>query len=226
MKAIRAAAIGLALCATTLNARAAELCALFGDLTTLQTAAVQQLLMVSALACNEVDPYNAFVIGHQSELQKSDRDLQSFFARLKTETGVDDYNAFKTRIANTYSLLSAQDKEEYCALTRAALERSQDRTGSLQEFVLSQPFVLAIGYRSCGTTIAGAKFSILPLARAPQAPAQAQKLPSSRTVTNAPAQQTPESPGASWAIHRGTDYFYIGRSLRDLYAPYTYYWRR
>src|SRR5690349_2950783 len=105
MKAIRTVVIGLALCATTVNVRAAEICALFDDVTALQTAAVQQLLMVSALACNEVNSYNGFVIAHQSELQKSDRELQSFFVRRKTQTGIDDYNAFKTRIANTYSLL-------------------------------------------------------------------------------------------------------------------------
>src|SRR6185369_7050130 len=45
MRLIRIAILGLALCATAVSARAAELCALFDELTTLQTAAVQQLLM-------------------------------------------------------------------------------------------------------------------------------------------------------------------------------------
>jgi hypothetical protein len=225
MKAIRTAVIALALSATTLNARAAELCALFDDLTTLQTAAVQQVLMVSALACNEAASYNAFVLGHQSELQKSDRDLQNFFSRLKSKTGVDDYNAFKTRIANTYSLLSAQDKEEYCALTKAILERSQDKSTSLQEFMLLQPFVSAIRYQSCGDSVAGGKFTILPLAA--QATTQGLSRSSSPSGASAPAQPPSEASGGSWTIHRGTDYVYTGRSSRDLYAPYTYYyWRR
>ena len=235
MKAIRTAVIGLALCATTVNVRAAELCALFDDLATLQTAAVQQLLMVSALACNEVASYNGFVVAHQSELQKSDRDLQNFFARLKTQTGSDDYNAFKTRIANTYSLLSAQDKDQYCALTRAALQRSQDRRRSLQEFILTQPALLAIGYQSCGDIVVGGTFSILPPARKVVAPAQAQNAPASRgerTPAQQPNQIQPDfrhlrhyqehrGPG----IWRGSDYFYIGDALRRLYAPYADNWR-
>src|SRR5215467_7437380 len=93
MKAIRTAIIGFALFATTVDARAAEFCARFDDLTTLQTAAVQQSLMVSALACNETASYNAFVLGHQSELQRADRDLQDYFLRANPETGIDDYNA-------------------------------------------------------------------------------------------------------------------------------------
>ena len=226
MRLIRIAILGLALCATAVSARAAELCALFDELTTLQTAAVQQLLMVSALACNEINSYNAFVVAHRSELQKSDRDLHSFFARLKPQTGVDDYNAFKTRIANTYSLLSAQDKGQYCELTEAALQHSQDTRRSLQEFTLAQPVLLTMGYQSCGELVSGETFSVLPPGRRADAPAQDQSVPVSRGVASAPAQEPPRSiqPDSPYLRHyqerpgpgiwRGTEYFYIGDQIR------------
>ena len=225
MRVIRIAVLGLALCVTTVSARAAELCALFDEWTTMQTAAVQQLLMVSALACNDVDSYNAFVLAHRSELQKSDRDLHNFFTRLKSQTGVDDYNAFKTRMANTYSLLSAQDKGQYCALTQAALQRSQDPRRSLQDFTLAEPVLLTMGYQSCGDLVSGETFSVLPSGRRADAPAQEQSVPVARGVASAPAQQPrsiqPDSPYLRHyqerpgpGIWRGTEYFYIGDQIR------------
>ena len=231
MKAIRAAIIGFALCAATVESRAAELCALYGDLTTLQTAAIQQSLMVSALACNEASSYNAFVLGHQKELQKSDRDLQGFFTRLNSATGIGDYHAYKTRLANAYSLLSAQHKEEYCALTRAVFERSQSGSArSLREFILAQPLVFAIGYRSCGELVGGDTFTTPTVKRT--------SVPASGGVTSGPAQQLRQAPPAFWDQRRydgssrretrkGSDYFYDGRSFRRLYSPYTdSFWRR
>ena len=201
MKAIRTALIGLALFATTVQGRAAELCALLDDLTALQTAAVQQRLMVSALACNETSAYNAFVLGHQGELQRADAELQSFFTRQNAATGIDDYHAYKTRLANVYSLLSAQHKLEYCAITRAALERSnKNETDSLREFILAQPLVLTVASRSCGDQVSGERFTFLP----PKAP-------------GAPGPLA----GQSRRIYRGSDYFfYDGRSLRSLYDPF------
>jgi hypothetical protein len=207
MKAITTAVIGFALLATTANGRAAELCAFFDDLTTLQTAAVQQRFMVSALACNGTQSYNAFVLGHQDELQKADRDLQSLFMRLNSATGADDYHAYKTRLANIYSLLSAQHKEEYCALTRAALERSQSgETHSLREFVLAQPLVLAAALQSCGESVAGQKFTILP--------ARTASAPGSRTVEGAVSRLR--------GLFPGSDYFFFdGQFLRPLHGPFT-----
>ncbi len=230
MKAIRTAIIGFALLATTVDGRAAEFCALFDDLTTLQTAAVQQRLMVSALVCNETSSYNAFVLGHQSELQKADRDLQNFFTRSNSETGFADYNAYKTKLANIYSLLSARDKEKYCELTRAALARSQSGdTQSLQEFILAQPLMLPAGNRSCGDSVAGETASILPPAVVPAAAAKPSTFPSAAST---PQQQPRQSPGAPRYQRRydGSDrrssydrnyYYYLGRSLRSLYGGYT-----
>jgi hypothetical protein len=216
MKTIKPAVIAFVLLATTVNGHAAEPCALLDDLTALQTAAVQQRLMVSAFVCNETSSYNAFVLGHQRELQKSDEDLQSFFLRQNMASGIDDYHAYKTRLANAYSLVSAQHKEEYCRLTHTALERSQrGEPNSLREFILAQPLVLVAASRSCGDPVTGEIFATPAISR---------------------STQSRQSPGASWdgrsydygrrGISRGGDYyFYDGRSLR--YNPYTdFFWRR
>jgi hypothetical protein len=195
MKSIRMAAVGMALVAMTVDGHAAETCALFDDLTTLQIAAVQQRFMISALVCNQTSSYNAFVTGHQGELQRADNDLQAFFIRLNAATGIGDYHAYKTRLANTYSLVSAQHKDEFCTLTRAAMERSQSgETHSLREFILTQPLAIAIGYRSCGVTVPGEKY------------------------TN-PIAYGGVSTKAVKGLSRSDYYFYDGRSLRP-YDPY------
>jgi hypothetical protein len=223
MQAIRTATIVFALLAITVNGRAAEFCALFDDLTTLQTAAVQQRLMVSALVCNETSSYNAFVLAHQSELQKSDRDLQDFFTRLNSESGIDDYSAYKTKLANIYSLLSARDKAKYCELTHAALASSQSGdTHSLREFILAQPLMLTIGNRSCGETVAGGTVSIAPN---PPAPAYGVRTSASQGAASQNAQQPGQSPVPSWNQRRHqsfdrrtydrSDYFYWRQSLRS-----------
>jgi hypothetical protein len=199
MKAISMAVVGFAFCASTLESSGAEVCAGVDDLTTLQTAAVQQLLMVSAFVCNEVPSYNAFVLGHQGELQKSDLELQRFFVRLNTRGGIDDYHAYKTRLANTYSLLSVGDKQGYCAVARAAFERSETGdTRTLREFVLREPLGLTLGYSSCGEPIAGRQFMITPMVGRPAAVVE----------------------GATSPISRG-DYFYDGRSFRRLHRHYS-----
>jgi len=226
MQAIRTAVIAFALLAITGNGRAAEFCAAFDDLTTLQTAAVQQRLMVSALVCNETSSYNAFVLAHQSELQKADRDLQDLFTRLNSESGIDDSSAYKTKLANMYSLLSARDKAKYCQLTHAALASSQSGdTHSLREFILAQPLTLAIGNRSCGETVAGGTVSIAPN---PAVPANSVRTPAFQGSASRTVQQPRQSSATSWNQRRHldrrtydrSDYFYMGRSFRSLYGDY------
>ncbi|MGQ0741233.1 MAG: hypothetical protein ACT4OG_02900 [Alphaproteobacteria bacterium] len=102
------------------TAWAAEKCAKSDEMSAMQTAAVQQELMVAALSCNAVTLYNAFVTGYQKELQASDKTLKSLFVRLGGKKGVEDYHAFKTRLANGSSIKSIKNITEFCANAQAA----------------------------------------------------------------------------------------------------------
>src|SRR5689334_10779012 len=150
MRAVGTVSLGLALSSMVGGAWAADVCARAQDLTALQVAAVQQHLMVAALACNDAGLYNTFVVTYRDDLQASDATLKAFFARLGEESGKSDYDAFKTKLANDFSLNSNRSTT-FCrsALTvfRAALNENKK---SLASFALSQPISVDRTFRTCG----------------------------------------------------------------------------
>lgn len=77
----------------------------------LQTAAVQQKLMVAALTCKQTSQYNRFVITYRTELRRSDAQLKRYFRHHGGEAG---YHAYKTRLANAASLESLHGIRRYC----------------------------------------------------------------------------------------------------------------
>jgi hypothetical protein len=107
----RAASTLVAFTSLTASAMAADECARPNEAIALQTAAVQQQLMVAALVCRESGLYNSFVIGYQDELQRSDAVLQHYFE--SRSGGIAAYHAYKTRLANAASLESIHD-DNYC----------------------------------------------------------------------------------------------------------------
>ena len=87
MQRIKTGILGLAFSSMIANAWAEELCARAADLLSLQVAAVQQGLMIAALACHDSELYNTFVVTYRQDLQASDAALQAFFMRLNQTTG-------------------------------------------------------------------------------------------------------------------------------------------
>jgi hypothetical protein len=106
------------------SANAAIGCARPADMTALQTAAMQQRLMVAALSCNAAPAYNDWVHAYQKELQAADQALQSYFKRLNAKTGTSDYHAYKTRLANASSMQSIGDITGYCANAQASFDQA------------------------------------------------------------------------------------------------------
>ncbi len=107
-------ALGLSVITATAGL-AGPKCARPAEVTAIQAAAVQQQLMVAALYCNDTGSYNAFQTGYNKELNKSDKQLLTMFRRLYGwRKGDDEYNAFKTRLANDSSLRSIHDRAGYC----------------------------------------------------------------------------------------------------------------
>jgi hypothetical protein len=90
-------------------------CAKPEEVTAIQTAAIQQELMVAALTCNQITNFNAFQTGFSRELQASDATLHKMFKRIfGNRPGEDQFHAFKTRMANDSSIRSIHDNPGYC----------------------------------------------------------------------------------------------------------------
>ena len=156
MKGIRTGVFGLALFSFVANATAAEICATAQDLTAMQVAAVQQKLMVAALSCNDSALYNDFVTAYHEDLFASDQALQAFFMRHNADTGAADYDSFKTKLANSYSLRSGGNTRAYCGTARTTFKVAlASNRPSLKSFALSQPMASDARYAVCGETIAG-----------------------------------------------------------------------
>jgi hypothetical protein len=155
MRAVGVVSLGLAFSSVIGGAWAGEVCARAQDLTALQVAAVQQHLMVAALACNDAGLYNTFVVTYRDDLQASDATLKAFFARLGENTGKSEYDTFKTKLANDYSLSSNRNKT-FCGnalrVFRAALN---EKKTTLANFALSQPISVDRAYPTCGDKVEG-----------------------------------------------------------------------
>jgi hypothetical protein len=116
---MKAGALSLAGVMLTGNAFAAShmqsKCAKPDEVTAIQTAAIQQELMVAALTCNQITNFNAFQTGFSKELQASDATLHKMFKRIfGARAGEDQFHAFKTRMANDSSIRSIHDNPGYC----------------------------------------------------------------------------------------------------------------
>ena len=161
----------LATCSMAGEAAAETICAGAQDLTALQVASVQQRLMVAALACetDDVALYNSFVTTYQKDLITSDEALQAWFLRRAPATGTDDYHAFKTKMANHYSVRSADDRAGFCSSAdRLFHDALAGRKQSLAAFALSQPMSMDADYTVCGQTVKGESYAYAALREEPK----------------------------------------------------------
>jgi hypothetical protein len=154
----------------TALARPAPKCAKPAEVSAIQTAAIQQELMVAALTCNEIDHFNAFQTGFNKELRESDATLEHMFKRLfGGSRGEAQYHAFKTRLANDSSMRSIHDNVDYCQQARqvfaAALVSQRPR---LADFVATVPVTDESPVNSCEIRVAGG-LANLPSANGPTA---------------------------------------------------------
>jgi hypothetical protein len=171
------------------------------DMAALQTATVQQRFMVAALTCDAADLYNSFVRAYRGDLQKSDVALRAYFVRRDAATGVADYNAFKTKLANVYSARSS-NRKAYCGNATASLQAALKDKKSLADIVSTQPISIDDSYTSCGEAVPGgamvargsADASALPAKAAQAAPSAA---PAVAAAGNPPAEFVSPTPNAA-----------------------------
>jgi hypothetical protein len=109
----------------------------------LETAGLQQRLMVAALTCNDIKAYNNFVLSYRKELQSSDATLLAFF---KKRSGEAAYHSYKTKLANGAEMARLHDGR-YCTRADAAF-RSSEQAGSLAELLQTVP-AIETGFDAC-----------------------------------------------------------------------------
>jgi hypothetical protein len=147
MKMVKTGAMALTLSciAATAWAQGAN-CARPQEAAALQTAQVQQQLMVAALSCDAIPLYNQFVTAYQKELFAQDKGVQAYFKRLNPKTGTADYHAFKTKMANNSSRNSIAQITDYCTKAKEmyATALAPEGRPTLAAFVSSQPYVVDV----------------------------------------------------------------------------------
>jgi len=131
--------------AAALSAEAGVICASPQEMKVLQSAALQQQLMVAALTCNKSADYNQFVTSFRGQLIKSDNELKAFFAgRPRGE----DYNAYKTRVANAASLRSLRDTR-FCDSAQKVFDLALGRGEEHRGLAPEPPQLIDTGYEGC-----------------------------------------------------------------------------
>jgi hypothetical protein len=91
-------------------------CAQPTEVAAIQTASIQQELMVAALTCDLVAKFNSFQTSFGAELRVADRTLLRMFQRLYgSSRGQAEYHAFKTRLANNSEMRSIHGNHDFCA---------------------------------------------------------------------------------------------------------------
>ena len=113
-----------------------------------RVAALQQEMMVAAFMCRDVTAYNRFVVSHQGELRESDKALMDFFLQQNAPTGVDDYNLFKTELANASSLRSVRDPR-FCRRVDADFAVALGRNEPLARLLTELPYPVETGSMRC-----------------------------------------------------------------------------
>lgn len=142
------ACIALALLLSGSDAMALENCARPQDVLPIRVAALQQDMMVAAYVCRDVAAYNLFVTTHQAELQDLDKSLMGFFQETDAQAGFNDYNLFKTELANAASLQSINDSQ-FCRRANADFRVALGHSTTLAQLVPQMPYPVDTGSVRC-----------------------------------------------------------------------------
>jgi len=127
-----------------------ERCASRTEFATLKVAAMQQELMVAALTCHDIAAYNRFVVSYRRDLQRSDHAMLRLFVSRDGREGDAEYNAYKTRLANTSALSNIEDSEGFCARAEEEFTRLFERREPLRDYALRRQVSVSMPFEDCG----------------------------------------------------------------------------
>jgi hypothetical protein len=95
------------------------------------------------------------VLSHQHELQESDAKLMAYFKRADgPRKGETAYHAYKTGLANDFSLASLHGMQAYCAAANTAFDAADSPSAgpTLATFISTQSVSGTEAYASCPQT--------------------------------------------------------------------------
>ena len=120
--------------------------------TAMNVAGLKSQLMVTALACDTRDRYNAFVMTFRPTLMKEDTALNSYFSHHYGRSWRSEHDDYITQLANVQSDASIKQGTLFCQQNVAlfsevlALKTSKD----LLDFANEKPMVQPVNYDICG----------------------------------------------------------------------------
>jgi hypothetical protein len=135
------------------------------EVSAMQTSAIQQVLMDSALTCGDTarDNYNAFQTRFSKDLQASDKRMLQMFGRVMGgKQGDKAYNLFKTELAAKAELRRTHNHADFCEeATLVAAAALGPAKIDLADFVSEVPITeISGGVSGCqievGVTLKGA----------------------------------------------------------------------
>lgn len=124
---------------------AAVVCATPTEMKVLQSAVLQQQLTVAAISCRMHADYNRFVAAYQQKLVQSDRALKAFFS---TRPRGENYDAYKSRIANVVSQKSLHDAK-FCDNAQKVFDMALGRGMTRRGLAPEPPQMVETGYEGC-----------------------------------------------------------------------------
>ncbi len=91
-----------------------KFCARPAEKTAFQVAALKSRLMVTALACDSTDKYNAFITTHRGTLLPQEKTLSEYFARNYGRRASNEHDEYITNLANAQSRRRIIDNYRFC----------------------------------------------------------------------------------------------------------------
>jgi hypothetical protein len=129
----------------------AAVCIRPGDAAALNAKALQSELMVSALACEEVDRYNAWVRQFEREIVANGATLKHLFRQAYGSAAETRLGQFVTALANEAAMRSAVEKARFCAGTARVFDRVLIMTGpEFLAYVAGPDFANRHDFAECG----------------------------------------------------------------------------
>jgi hypothetical protein len=128
----------------------AEVCARPADKTAFDIAGLKSQLMVTALACDVREQYNAFVRRFQPELMKQEHALAAYFSRSFGRHGQQEHDDYITSLANAQSEAGIKQGSDLCQGTVGlfdavlALAPSATLAAFASDRVFEQPIALVV----------------------------------------------------------------------------------
>ena len=144
----------------------AQFCARPAEKTAFQVAALKSRLMVTALACESTDKYNAFITANRVALLPQEKTLSGYFARNYGRRASTEHDEYITNLANAQSRRRIIDNYRFCRDGQqlyadvAAMKTPTDMPIVAASRTISQPF----NVKECPETPAAAPRQSRPVA--------------------------------------------------------------